>query len=76
MGGAEGVLATDEFQDKRIVIDFRHDRIDIRHSRGERTPANFIAIPLERSRRDFWCFMRTWAAYEYRRSSTPADKER
>jgi hypothetical protein len=49
MGGAEGVLATNEFEDKRIVIDFRHDRIDIRHSRGERTPANFIAIPLERS---------------------------
>jgi predicted aspartyl protease len=49
MGGAEGVLATNEFQDKRIVIDFRHDRIDIRNSRGERTPANFIAIPLERS---------------------------
>ena len=50
MGGAEGVLATNEFEDQRIVIDFRRDRIDIRHSRGERTPANFIAIPLERSR--------------------------
>jgi predicted aspartyl protease len=49
MGGAEGVIATNEFQDKRIVVDFRHDRIDIRHSRGERTPANFVAIPLERS---------------------------
>ena len=49
MGGAEGVLATNEFEDQRIVIDFRRDRIDIRHSRGERMPANFIAIPLERS---------------------------
>jgi predicted aspartyl protease len=49
MGGAEGVLATDEFKDKRILIDFRHDRIDIRRSRNERTPADFVTIPLERS---------------------------
>lgn len=49
MGGAEGVLATNEFRDLRIIIDFRHDRIDIRHSRNERTPANFLTIPLERS---------------------------
>ena len=49
MGGAQGVLATNEFKDKRIVIDFKHDRIDIRRSRNERTPANFVTIPLERS---------------------------
>jgi hypothetical protein len=49
MGGAEGVLATNEFKDKRIVIDFKHDRIDVRHSRNERTPANFLTIPWERS---------------------------
>jgi hypothetical protein len=49
MGGAEGVLATDEFKDKRILIDFKHDRIDIRRSRNERTPADFVTIPLERS---------------------------
>ena len=49
MGGADGVLATNEFTDKRIVIDFKHDRIDIRRSRNERTPANFLTIPLERS---------------------------
>ena len=49
MGGAEGVLATDEFKDKRILIDFKHDRIDIRRSRNERTPADFVSIPLERS---------------------------
>jgi predicted aspartyl protease len=48
MGGAEGVLATDEFKDKRIVIDFMHDRIDIRRSRGERS-RGFETIPLERS---------------------------
>lgn len=49
MGGAEGVLATNDFTDKRIVIDFAHDRIDIRHSRNERTPANFLTIPWERT---------------------------
>ena len=48
MGGAEGVLATDEFKDKRIVIDFKHDRIDIRHSRSERARPDFIVIPLDR----------------------------
>ena len=49
MGGAEGVLATDEFKDKRIVIDFMHDRIDIRRSRSERPRLGFVTIPLERS---------------------------
>jgi predicted aspartyl protease len=49
MGGAQGVLATDEFKDKRILIDFKHDRIDIRRSHNERTPADFVTIPLERS---------------------------
>ena len=50
MGGAEGVLATDEFKDQRIVIDFKHDRIDIRHSRSERARPDFIVIPLDRSK--------------------------
>jgi predicted aspartyl protease len=50
MGGAEGVLATDEFKDQRIVIDFKHDRIDIRHSRSERARPDFITIPLDRSK--------------------------
>jgi predicted aspartyl protease len=49
MGGAEGVLATNEFQDKRILIDFKHDRIDIRRSSSERAPASLITIPWERS---------------------------
>jgi predicted aspartyl protease len=50
MGGAEGVLATDEFKDERIVIDFKHDRIDIRRSRSERTRPDFVVIPLDRSK--------------------------
>ena len=49
MGGAQGVLATDEFTDQRISIDFKHDRIDIRHSRNERARHDFVTIPLERS---------------------------
>jgi predicted aspartyl protease len=49
LGGAQGVLATNDFRDERILIDFKHDRIDIRRSRNERTPADFITIPWERS---------------------------
>jgi predicted aspartyl protease len=49
LGGAQGVLATDEFTDQRISIDFKHDRIDIRHSRNERARWDFVTIPLERS---------------------------
>jgi hypothetical protein len=49
MGAAEGVLAPDEFKDKRIVIDFKHDRIDIRRSHNERAPSGFVTIPLEHS---------------------------
>ncbi len=49
MGGAEGVLATDEFKDKRILIDFKHDRIDIRRSHNERARSDFVTIALQRS---------------------------
>jgi hypothetical protein len=45
MGGAEGVLGTTGLADKRISIDFRHDRISIMFSRGERTRAGFTRIP-------------------------------
>jgi predicted aspartyl protease len=49
MGGAEGVLATDEFKDKRIVIDFKHDQIDIRRSHNEHARLGFVTISLEHS---------------------------
>jgi predicted aspartyl protease len=49
MGAAEGVLAPDEFKDKRIVIDFKHDQIDIRRSHNERARSDFVTIPLEHS---------------------------
>lgn len=49
LGGAEGVLGTADFSDKRIDIDFRHDRITISHSHGQVAPLGFITLPLERS---------------------------
>jgi predicted aspartyl protease len=49
LGGAEGVLGTEGFADKRLYIDFKHDLITITHSRGERVRADFVVIPLERS---------------------------
>ena len=47
LGGAEGVLGTDGLLDKRIFIDFRHDRITIFRSRGERAPPGFLIIPVK-----------------------------
>jgi predicted aspartyl protease len=49
LGGAEGVLGTAGLTDKRIDIDFRHDRITIARSRGQHAPLGFITLPLERS---------------------------
>jgi predicted aspartyl protease len=49
LGGAQGVLATDEFTDQRVSIDFKNDRIDIRRSRNERARSDFVTIPLEHS---------------------------
>jgi predicted aspartyl protease len=47
LGGADGVLGTDGMEDKRIFIDFRHDRITIFRSRGERAPAGFVTVPVK-----------------------------
>jgi predicted aspartyl protease len=49
LGGADGVLGTEAFADKRVYIDFRHDLITITHSRAIRAPPGFISVPLERS---------------------------
>lgn len=43
-GGAEGVLGYEGLSDKRISIDFQHDRIMIQFSRGERAPHGFETI--------------------------------
>jgi hypothetical protein len=45
MGGAEGVLGSEGLANKRIFIDFRHDRIEITYSRGERSGRDFVRIP-------------------------------
>jgi len=49
LGGAEGVLGTAGFSDKRIDIDFLHDRITIVRSHGQSAPLGYIMLPLERS---------------------------
>ncbi len=49
LGGADGVLGTEGFSDKRVYIDFRHDLITVTHSPATKAPPGFISIPLERS---------------------------
>jgi hypothetical protein len=46
LGGAEGILGTEGLFDKRIFIDFRHDRISIMRSHGERAMPGFITVPV------------------------------
>src|SRR5262245_24977818 len=47
-GGAEGVLGTDGLGDKRISIDFRHDQISIRQSRGAmRSADGYTRVPVK-----------------------------
>ena len=49
LGGADGVLGTQGLLDKRIYIDFRHDKITIKHSHGTRADYGFATIPLTRT---------------------------
>ena len=49
LGGADGILGTEGFADKRIYIDFKHDSITIAHSNGGRAHLGFVSIPFERS---------------------------
>jgi predicted aspartyl protease len=49
LGGADGVLGTDGFADKRIYIDFRHDLITVTNSHATRAPLGYISVPLEHS---------------------------
>jgi predicted aspartyl protease len=44
-GGAEGVLGFEGLADKRVMIDFRRDRIAITYSRSERSPSGFVTLP-------------------------------
>ncbi len=45
-GGADGVLGYEGLQDKRIVIDFRHDSISVKRSRGEAPGPGFTTLPI------------------------------
>jgi len=45
LGGAQGVLGTNGFEDKRIVIDFRNDLILINRSHSQRAAAGMITVP-------------------------------
>jgi predicted aspartyl protease len=45
MGGADGILGTAGLLDKRILIDFRHDKITITYSRDERAGFAFQTVP-------------------------------
>jgi predicted aspartyl protease len=49
LGGADGVLGTEGFADKRVYIDFRHDLITVMHSNAARASPDFISVHLERS---------------------------
>lgn len=45
MGGAEGVLGSEGLTNKRVFIDFRHDRLTISYSHGEKSGRDFVRIP-------------------------------
>jgi predicted aspartyl protease len=49
LGGADGVLGMEGLSDKRIFIDFMHDKITIIHSHMARAPNGYSTIPLQRS---------------------------
>jgi predicted aspartyl protease len=45
LGGAEGILGTEGLLDKRIFIDFRHDKITIFKSHMEHADLGFVTVP-------------------------------
>src|SRR5262249_34270903 len=45
LGGAQGILGAEGLVDKRIYIDFRHDRISITYSRNEKSGRDFVDVP-------------------------------
>ena len=46
-GGADGVLGTEGLTDKRIVIEFRRDRITIVRSHKEPAPPGYLVLPFK-----------------------------
>ena len=49
LGGADGVLGASGLADKRVEIDFLHDRIAIARSHGQSAPIGFVTLPIERT---------------------------
>jgi predicted aspartyl protease len=45
MGGAEGILGSEGLANKRIFIDFRHDKITITYSHEEKLGRDFVRVP-------------------------------
>jgi predicted aspartyl protease len=50
LGGADGVLGMEGLNDKRIFIDFMHDKITIMHSHRVGAPYGYVTIPLTRTK--------------------------
>jgi len=50
LGGAQGVLGTEGFEDKRVLIDFGNDLIVIRHSRMDRAAPDMEVVPFRREK--------------------------
>jgi predicted aspartyl protease len=49
LGGADGVLGMEGLKNKRIFIDFLHDKITIIQSHMQRAREGYVAIPLTRN---------------------------
>lgn len=47
LGGAEGIMGTEGLLDKRILIDFSHDRIAVQRSHGEAAPEGFVTVKVD-----------------------------
>ncbi|HEX4243807.1 MAG TPA: retropepsin-like aspartic protease [Steroidobacteraceae bacterium] len=45
LGGAQGILGAEGLVNKRIFIDFHHDKISITFSRNERSGRDFVDVP-------------------------------
>jgi hypothetical protein len=49
-GGAQGILGSEGLVNKRVFIDFSHDKISITYSRGERSGHDFYSVPFRSNR--------------------------
>ncbi|MEI8297152.1 MAG: aspartyl protease family protein [Pseudomonadota bacterium] len=47
LGGADGILGTEGLQDKRLFIDFRHDKIRISRSHADPPQPGFLTVPVQ-----------------------------